>query len=434
MIQQRLVRIKLGLNRWLESPRSSQGVMVTTFVLLLGASPLKSLIGLPGFLALFAMFVVLSGALLATRHRSIDRYSSPGIALLLLIFWAIVSIGWSEQPLESLWRVSVLIGVTFLGLSIAWQRDTIHIVTGLAAVLRILLFGSLGIEALAVATGPIGVLQVSGHLLNGGPIQGIFGARSVLAFVALVGIITFGVEARIRTVKRPLSFASLATAALCLGLSGSPVTIAAFVVVALGAAALYALRHTSAQMRWRWQVVFVTTGVVALFLTWLLRSWIVVQLDGYAEMSFRVKVWRELSRYLWANPMQGWGFSGPWWNGTPFTWIQGATYPTQSSAMNAFADVYFQLGLVGMSLFALFLVTGLTRSWLLAANRRSVIYVWPALVTLALFVVSLADSFVLSESGWLLLVISATKAAGEMSWRNAWDNRLGRSLPSRAGR
>jgi hypothetical protein len=59
------------------------------------------------------------------------------------------------------------------------------------------------------------------------------------------------------------------------------------------------------------------------------------------------------------------------------------------------------------------------RSWLLAGRRRSVVYAWPAAVLVALLVISLAESSVLSEFGWLTFVICCLKASQELSWRSA---------------
>ena len=85
--------------------------------------------------------------------------------------------------------------------------------------------------------------------------------------------------------------------------------------------------------------------------------------------------------------------------------------------MNAYLDVLFQLGLVG--LFSLLALVGLAlvRSWLLASNKRSVVYAWPALVLVVLLVTSAAESSILVESGWLTLVICTAKASQGLSWR-----------------
>ena len=71
--------------------------------------------------------------------------------------------------------------------------------------------------------------------------------------------------------------------------------------------------------------------------------------------------------------------------------------------------------LIGLALVGVALV----RAWLLASSRRSVVYVWPALMLVVIAVTSFAESFALGEGGWMLLVVCAVKAARDMSWRDA---------------
>ncbi len=79
----------------------------------------------------------------------------------------------------------------------------------------------------------------------------------------------------------------------------------------------------------------------------------------------------------------------------------------------------FQLGIVGLVLFVGMLGLAFVRSWLLAGRRRSIIYAWPALVLVALILISLAESSILVDFGWLTFVICCVKASQELSWRNA---------------
>ncbi|HQG71024.1 MAG TPA: exopolysaccharide production protein, partial [Rhodoglobus sp.] len=80
----------------------------------------------------------------------------------------------------------------------------------------------------------------------------------------------------------------------------------------------------------------------------------------------------------------------------------------------------FQLGLIGLLLFLGLVVLTFTRSWLLAGQRRSLIFAWPALVLVALLSASLAESSLLVEYGWMTFVVCSVKAARELSWRRAF--------------
>jgi quinol-cytochrome oxidoreductase complex cytochrome b subunit len=81
--------------------------------------------------------------------------------------------------------------------------------------------------------------------------------------------------------------------------------------------------------------------------------------------------------------------------------------------------VYFQVGLVGFLAFIALVGLAFVRSWLLASNKRPVLFVWPALVLVALLTFSAAESAVLVEFGWILLLVCAVKAAQGLSWRSA---------------
>src|SRR5690606_27719824 len=90
-----------------------------------------------------------------------------------------------------------------------------------------------------------------------------------------------------------------------------------------------------------------------------------------------------------------------------------------SSALNAYLDVLFQIGIVGMVIFVGMLGLAFVRSWLLAGHRRSILYAWPALVLIALLLVNLAESSVLVDFGWLTFVVCCATASRELSWRRA---------------
>jgi O-antigen ligase len=90
--------------------------------------------------------------------------------------------------------------------------------------------------------------------------------------------------------------------------------------------------------------------------------------------------------------------------------------------LNAYLDVWFQLGFVGFAIFVVFLGLALVRSWLLASRRRSVVFAWPSLVVIALVIGALAESSLLVEFGWLTLVACCVKASRELSWRRALES------------
>lgn len=413
--------MRSALREFAGSARFAQALTLIAIGLAFSTHAVRAMIGWPGLLAALAMLLVLCGFSLVARWRAVEWYGVLPLTILVFVGWAAASVIWSEAPGTTLLRVGYLVAFAVLGLYVALMRDTIQIVRAFGDVLRLLLGLSIALEVLSgiLLDLPIVFLGVQGDIASLGPIQGIFGSRNLLGFVALVALLTFIVEWRTRSVPRGRSIASVVLATLCIVLAGSPVTWIALGASMVALAALYGLRRVPASSRVRWQLALLVTSVVVLVTGWVLRLRIIELLDARAEFDVRLEVWREVSRYLAANPLQGWGWMGRWPDSAPYVWIERAIGRELGSALSAWIDAYFQVGVIGMLLFAALVGVALVRSWLLASNRRSVVYLWPALVLVALAVTSFAESFALQEGGWMLLVVCAVKAARDMSWRDA---------------
>lgn len=413
--------MRSALREFAGSARFAQALTLIAIGLAFSTHAVRAMIGWPGLLAALATLLVLCGFSLVARWRAVEWYGVLPLTILVFVSWAAASVIWSEAPGTTLLRVGYLVAFGVLGLYVALMRDTIQIVRAFGDVLRLLLGLSIALEVLSgiLLDLPIVFLGIQGDIASLGPIQGVFGSRNLLGFVALVALLTFIVEWRTRSVPRGRSIASVVLAAVSIVLAGSPVTWIALGASMVALAALYGLRRVPAASRVRWQLALLVTSVVVLVTGWVLRIRIIELLDARAEFDVRLEVWREVSRYLAANPLQGWGWMGRWPDSAPYVWIERAIGRDLGSALSAWIDAYFQVGVIGMLLFAALVGVALVRSWLLASNRRSVVYLWPALVLVALAVTSFAESFALQEGGWMLLVVCAVKAARDMSWRDA---------------
>jgi O-antigen ligase len=413
--------VRSALREFAGSARFAQALTLIAIGLAFSTHAVRAMIGWPGLLAALAALLVLCGFSLVARWRAVEWYGVLPLTILVFVGWAAASVIWSEAPGTTLLRVGYLVAFGVLGLYVALMRDTIQIVRAFGDVLRLLLGLSIALEVLSgiLLDLPIVFLGIQGDIASLGPIQGVFGSRNLLGFVALVALLTFIVEWRTRSVPRGRSIASVVLAAVSIVLAGSPVTWIALGASMVALAALYGLRRVPAASRVRWQLALLVTSIVVLVTGWVLRIRIIELLDARAEFDVRLEVWREVSRYLAANPLQGWGWMGRWPDSAPYVWIERAIGRELGSALSAWIDAYFQVGVIGMLLFAALVGVALVRSWLLASNRRSVVYLWPALVLVALAVTSFAESFALQEGGWMLLVVCAVKAARDMSWRDA---------------
>ncbi|HZW42389.1 MAG TPA: O-antigen ligase family protein [Agromyces sp.] len=403
------------------SARFAQALTLLAVGFAFSTHAVRALIGWPGLLGALAALIVLCVGSFVARWRAVEWYGILPLTILVFVGWCVASVLWSNTTAASAARVTYLVVFAFIGVYVALMRDTIQIVRAFGDVMRVLLGVSLALEVVSgiLLDIPIKVLGIQGNIALFGPIQGIFGSRNVLGFVALIALLTFIVEWRTHIARRGRAIMSVSLASICLVLSGSPTTWAALAAALIALAALYALRRVAPANRWRWQVGLLSTGVVALVLGWIFRIRIIELIDARGEFGVRLEVWRELSRYLNLNPLQGWGWVGFWPDTPPYTWIELATGRPHGSALSAYIDVYFQVGVIGALAFIALVGVALVRAWLLASTRRSVVYVWPALMLVVIAVTSFAESFALVEGGWMLLVVCAVKAARDMSWRDA---------------
>ena len=414
-----------ALRDFVGSARFAQALTLIAVGFAFSTHAVRSVIGWPGLLAALAGLLALCAVSLIARWRAVEWYGILPITILVFVGWCVASVLWSapasNAPGITATRVLYLIAFAFIGVYVALMRDTIQIVRAFGDVMRVLLGVSLALEVLSgiLLDLPITVLGIQGNIAALGPIQGLFGSRNLLGFVALIALLTFIVEWRTRIVRRGRAIASVVLASLCLMLSGSPTTLTALGASLVAVGALYGLRRAAPANRWRWQIGLLVSAVVVAVVVWIFRIRIIELLDARAEFDVRLDVWRELSRYLNLNPLQGWGWVGAWPDAAPYTWIELATGREHASALSAYVDVYFQVGVIGAIMFIALIGVALVRAWLLASSRRSVVYVWPALMLVVIAVTSFAESFALGEGGWMLLVVCAVKAARDMSWRDA---------------
>jgi O-antigen ligase len=118
------------------------------------------------------------------------------------------------------------------------------------------------------------------------------------------------------------------------------------------------------------------------------------------------------------RPWFGWGWVGYWvpWV-EPFDGLAVRNGVAYLQAHNAWLDVWLQLGIVGLIAFASIVIGAFWRSWFLAVDRprdeagrllpHSAAALVPLLLLVALVGQSLAESRILIESGWLLLIAIA---------------------------
>jgi O-antigen ligase len=404
------------------SARLAHALATVGIALGAGAFFLQRTLSWPGFLAALLGALILMALSYLARQEEIAWRSLLPISLLGFLVWSLASLIWSSYQWATVGGLGYLLAFTLIAFFVAISRDTIQIVRAFGDVLRVVLGLSLGIEVFSgiLIDHPLPFLGVHGNLGTLGPISGIEPSRDQLGLVAIIGAISFATEHRTRSVPRLTSVLSLVLAGICIVLTQSPVIAFAAIVVGISAATIYGIRRVTPGRRRLWQFAVLALAIVGIGLIAVLRAPIIRLFNASGTLDYRVDLWRQVINLISFNPLQGWGWIGAWRTGIfPFSALSATPARPADSALNAFLEVWLQLGAIGVILFVGMIGLAFTRSWLLAGARRSVVYAWPAATLVALILVSLAESTILFEFGWMTFVICCVKASQELSWRTA---------------
>jgi O-antigen ligase len=374
---------------------------------------------------IFALLALIGAGVLIARREELSLLRFAPTSLLGFLTLAIVSVLWSGNKPHTVLGWLALLGIATIAITIGHVRDTLQTVRAIGDTLRWLLSISLGLEILSgiLLDMPLTPFGIEGNLALGGPIQGIFGTRNLLGFMAVVALITFVIEWRTQSVSRVVGVLSVALGGFLALLSASPTVVVLAAAVGVTTVALTIVRHAPPARRALVQWLLGAAVVAGLVLAFARRHQIIQLLDAGSDFSTRADLWNAILDWVGEKPVTGYGWFGPWTGGEyPFQYINFQLSNHHQSALNSYFDVLLQLGVLGLALFLVLGGVATVRSWLVASVRRSVVYAWTPLLLVTLAVESMFESFTLVGAGWLLLVLCALRAGQTRSWRQNIDD------------
>lgn len=416
-----------GAARWaaiVASAAFARAYTVAVLGAVFSAFAVERIAGRVTYVSIIVGLCVIGGGMLIARRREISLVRLVPTTVVLFVAWALASVFWSQDATASFWSWLSTAALAFLAITIGHVRDTLQTARALGDVLRVLLSISLALEVLTgiLLDMAFPFLGIQGNIAQLGPVQGMFGTRNLLGFVAVIALITFLIEYRTQSVRVGLSVYSVVLAGGLAALSDSPTVLVLAVAVGLAVGALALVRHARPEGRSALQWTIGGVVVAGLAIGYAARHPIIALLGAGSDFSMRVDLWNTIVDYLRSKPVQGWGWFGPWnQNEFPFSAINYGLRTSHATGLNAYFDVLLQLGWIGLLLFTAFAGVALVRSWLDASERRAVVYAWTPLVLVALLVDSMFESFTLFGFGWLLLVLCAVRAGQSRSWRERID-------------
>ncbi len=412
------------LARLLGSAEFARAFTIAALTAVFGSFMIERMASPVTLATIISLLCVLGAGILWVRREELSLLRIAPSSLLAFLAWALLSVAWTTDRSDSLLAWLSLFGYAFLAITIGHIRDTLQTVRALGDTLRGLLAVSLGLEILSgvLLDVPFVFLGIQGDLAAGGPVQGVFGSRNMLGFIAVIAFITFFIEWRSQSLTAPIAVPSMALAGLLAVLSASPTVLVLAAAVAVAVVALTIVRHAPPERRSlvQWALgILVTLALAAAF---ALRHPIIALMNAGSDFSIRATLWNTILDFVALKPIEGWGWFGSWARGEyPFTYINFQLDDRHQSALNAYFDVLLQLGAAGLVLFLLLGGIAMVRSWLVASVRRSVVYAWTPLMLVTLAVDSMFESFTLVDAGWFLLVLCALRAGQSRSWREKID-------------
>jgi len=394
----------------------SVSVLATFFSLRL----LTVLLGNAGVVSILLSELLLAAVALLSRRRSVAWSRVLPVTVGLYLGWAILSLVWSNYLSRTALALLPLIISVLLALALSALRDTLQIVRSLGDVLRVMLGLSLALEILSglLIDIPFTFLGIQGNLGTGGPIQGIYSSRTTLTLVALMALTTFLIERHMKSVRFAASFISFFIAGFCFLFSATGVSWTILLLTALSWGVISMLRRVPAQQRRNTHIALGATLVIAFIVLWATRSQVVALLNTQGLISARIHLWQAMWSYIKVNPLIGWGWVGPWpEHVNPYGVIEYVSKISLDTGLNAYLDLWLQLGLIGLCLFGALLAFGFVRGWILATAKKSKVFIWLPLMFIILALQSLIGSDLLAPLGIFTLTLIAAYSSAEFKSR-----------------
>ena len=398
------------------------------FLVLFGGDALRNGTGWWGWGITCGVMLVASTVVLV-RHPPRAR-TLPRLLVLWLLF-AVASLAWSQYPGATALGVGTTLATTLGAVAVTAALPWPSIVMALGRALRVHVLLSLLFEVVVGVfvrspvcpvyldcTGgvPDAFFWSRAELFVGGRIQGLQGNSNIFAVIALFALVVTAVQASDRTIGKTTARVGVAASVVALLLTRSATTIACALAVALVLALVVTLRRAPVERRQRVYGLAALLFVGAVAAVALARQPLLALAGRSADLTGRTDIWSSVTTLGLQHPVVGWGWVGYWSPFVdPFRGLAERNGVVYLQAHDAYLDVWFQLGWIGLVLFGLIILGVALRSWSWATDRRllgvdrqarwSALDLLPTLLLTVLLVHGLTESRLIVEWGWALFVV-----------------------------
>jgi len=392
--------------------------------ILMAADGVRAGLGWWGWFIAFAI-VWLPAMILLARSNLRRLYGQLPLSLIALHALMVLSLIWSAYQFYTFRVLGLQFGLTLFALFLTVRFDWRELLRIISNVIRVVLASSIIFELYAGIThkkiSPIVFEQLGdagstayywseANIFNGERIQGIVANANTLAAIAMVGVILFAVEQMIFGVSRWVSWVSLALAISTIALTKSAGVGFALITVILAAIVSFAAEGKDRDTRHRYYRLAWTGSGVMLFFVLVYRNEVFTFIGKSPDMTGRSGIWKNVLALVAEKPIQGWGWVSYWIPGIkPFKGLGVVNGVEYYQAHNAYIEMFFQLGAIGLALLIALLLVAFVKIWRLAVRHTSALYLWPILLFVGLVAQNLSESRMLVEIGWVYIVLLTVK-------------------------
>lgn len=353
--------------------------------------------------ALFAGIYLVVGFLLAFRWKQVEGVIARDGLLWLLLSFALCSAAWSAAPEVTARRLAALTGTTFFGVYLA-SRFSLGEQLSLAA--WAMIAAMLLSVACVIALPHYGLeYDVGGGLCC----RGIYSTKNALGRLMVLGVVVM-ILVLGRDWKRSTPWVGLVLVLGLLLLSRSKTSL----VVLLALLALLAFYRTL------WEHRYLATGAILLAsvpfvfaAAWMLShpETVVGWLGKDSTLTGRTTLWSAVIEMIGRRPWLGYGFGGFWqgWKGESayICWMTNWDW-APPHAHNGFLDLWLDLGLVGVVLFALDYLVAFSGAIGRLRTAKMAESLWPVMYLSFLILFNLTENTLMRINSlfWALYVSS----------------------------
>ncbi|MDE0572916.1 O-antigen ligase family protein [Demequina sp. B12] len=400
-----------------------EALIVWAVVLLMSGQGFRYMLGVPGFMVLCAVTIA---AYWVGFKAVLPRTRFP-ILVLGFVALGALSMIWTATPLVTFLAVVITIVTTVIAavsvqatggprfLDLLYRGLQWCLLLGIAFELFVTVVVKDQLRPLggdfSEYTGLEGksspFMWSENNLVEGGPIQGFVGNRNPFGAIALFTAILAAILYLERRISRRNAWITLASAgAVHLLTMSATVTVVAVAVLILAGLGAVIRKADPAGKR----TISVSFVAMLMGVAWLVVAKAGVVLDMLnrdPDMTNRTDIWERVVEIASLRP-EGWGFVGVWpiWE-EPYSAVVADTTARATHAHNAYLDAWLQMGIAGAVLLVALMLFLLARAWRVVEYGRPGDTWLPLgwlLLTGALAIQALAESKMLVEGGWFMLV------------------------------